>query len=151
LLKVMVMLDDAPQFFLSLLTLLTPHHAELYTRGRQHRAQLPSYLEQQLAIIIEHCPVPTVLQSLVAEYAATTPEDMWTDGLRIQAPQPKRPRAAMVADGEDKEDGKLPFGDPFACARSVGDGDIYLMACVRMQCNDLVMIKAATPLWLCDW
>jgi hypothetical protein len=80
LLKVMVMLDDAPQYFI---TALTPQQAELCTRGQQLRAQLPSCLEQQRASIVAHCPMPTVLQSLVAEYAAITPEDMWTDGLLV--------------------------------------------------------------------
>jgi hypothetical protein len=42
LLKVMVMLDDAPPFFISS---LAPPHAEICTRGQQFRAQLPSYLE----------------------------------------------------------------------------------------------------------
>jgi hypothetical protein len=106
LLKVMVMLDNAPQFFISS---LTPLHAELYTRGRHLRAQLPSYLEQQRAMVVVHCPLPTVLQSLVAVYAATTPEDMWTDGLRVQAPQPKRPREAVVAGDEGKEEGEIPL------------------------------------------
>jgi hypothetical protein len=83
LLKVMVMLEDAPANFI---TRLMPHHAELCERNRQLRAQLPSYLEQQRASVMAHCPLPLVLQSVVAEYAATTPEDMWTDGLRMQAP-----------------------------------------------------------------
>jgi hypothetical protein len=97
LLKVMVMLGDVPQF---LIAALTPLNAELCTRGRQLRAQLPSYLEQQQASVIMHCPLPAVLQSLVAGYAATTPEDMWADGLRVEALQPKRPRAAVVAEEE---------------------------------------------------
>jgi hypothetical protein len=48
------------------------------------QAKLPSYLEQQRATIVANCPLPAVLQSLVIDYAAPTPEDMWTDGLRIQ-------------------------------------------------------------------
>jgi hypothetical protein len=47
------------------------------------RTQLPAYLEQQEASIVAHCPLPGVLQPLVAEYAAPTSEDMWTDGLRV--------------------------------------------------------------------
>jgi hypothetical protein len=91
LLKVMVMLDDAPPAFV---TNLSPAHAELTTCGRHFRAQLPSYLEQQRASVVEYCPLPVVLQSIVAEYAVTTPEDMWMDGLPIQGPQRKRPRAS---------------------------------------------------------
>jgi ankyrin repeat protein len=44
LLKVIVMLQDAPAAFI---TKLSPQHADICTRGRQFRAQLPSYLEQQ--------------------------------------------------------------------------------------------------------
>jgi hypothetical protein len=87
LLKIMVMLDDAPPAFVAK---LSPAHAELATRGRHFRAQLPSYLEQQRALVVAHCPLPAVLQPLVGAYAATTPEDMWADGLRIQ--QVKRPK-----------------------------------------------------------
>jgi hypothetical protein len=97
LLKVVVMLDDAPHSFISV---LTPFQAKLCTTGRHLRARLPSYLEQQRASIIAHCPMPTVLQSLVAEYAATTPEDMWTNGLRVEAPQLKRPREAVTVEEE---------------------------------------------------
>jgi hypothetical protein len=100
LLKVMVMLDDAPQFFISL---LTPHHGELCTRGRLLRAQLPLHLEQQRASVIMHCPLPTVLQSLVADFAATTPEDMWTDGLCVREPRAKRPREEVAAGDSDEK------------------------------------------------
>jgi hypothetical protein len=72
LLKVMVMLRDA----------------EITTRGRYFRAQLSSYLEQQRSSVVEHCPLPSVLLPIVADYAPTTPEDMWTDGLRIEATDP---------------------------------------------------------------
>jgi hypothetical protein len=80
LLKIMVMLDDAPLAFVAK---LSPANAELTTRGRYFRAQLPSYLEQQRASVFKHCPLPPVLQSIVADYAVTTPEDMWADGLRV--------------------------------------------------------------------
>jgi hypothetical protein len=83
LLKVMVMLDDPPP---ALVAKLSATHATITTRGRQFRAQLPSYLEQQRASVVEHCPIPAVLPSIVSEYAATTPEDMWAYGLRIRAP-----------------------------------------------------------------
>ena len=78
LLKVMVMLAVAPANFVAR---LSPQHAKLATRGQHFRAQLPAYLEQQRASIISHCPLPAALQPLVAAYAATTPEDMWTDSL----------------------------------------------------------------------
>jgi ankyrin repeat protein len=85
LLKIMVMLDNSPPAFVAK---LSPANAELATRGRYFRAQLPSYLEQQRASVIEHCPLPPVLLPIVVEYSATTPEDMWTDGLHVQAPWP---------------------------------------------------------------
>jgi hypothetical protein len=78
----MVMLDDAPPAFMAK---LSPAHAELTSRGRDFRSQLPSYLEEQRASVLEHCPLPPVLLPIVAEYAATTPEDMWADGLRVEA------------------------------------------------------------------
>jgi hypothetical protein len=31
---------------------------------------------------VEHCPLPAVLQILVVAYAAPTPTDIWTNGLR---------------------------------------------------------------------
>jgi hypothetical protein len=105
LLKVMVMLDDAPELFISS---LTSQDAELCARGRLLRAQLPPYLEQQRGSVISHCPLPTVLQNLVAIYAATTPEDMWGDGLRVRASRAKRPRAAMAGD-EGKEENEPPL------------------------------------------
>jgi hypothetical protein len=97
LLKVMGMLDDAPPAFVAK---LSPLHADLTEKGSCFRAQLPSYLEQQRASVFEHCPLPAVLLPIIAEYAATTPEDMWADGLRIQAPRPKRPRSMAGADDE---------------------------------------------------
>jgi ankyrin repeat protein len=101
LLKVMVMLEDVP---LSFIADLSTQYADICTRGRHFRAQLPSYLEQQRAAVVTHCPLPAVLRSLVAEYAATTPEDMWADGLRVQAPRAKRGRTEN--DKEDEEDGE---------------------------------------------
>jgi hypothetical protein len=80
LLKVMVMLEDAPPFFVAK---LSQQHADICTRGRQLRAQLPFYLEQQQTAVVAHCPLPGVLQSVVATYAVTTSEDMWADGLRV--------------------------------------------------------------------
>jgi hypothetical protein len=101
LLKVMVMLEDAPPFFIAK---LLPQHADICKRGRQLRGKLPSYLEQQRAAIVAHCPLPAVLQSVVAVYAVTTPEDMWADGLRVQAPRAKRAR--RKADEEDEDGGE---------------------------------------------
>jgi hypothetical protein len=80
LLKVMVLLADAPPDFVAQ---LSPAHAELATRGQQLCAQLPSYLEQQRALVVAHCPLPAVLQPIVYGLAAPTPEDMWTEGLRV--------------------------------------------------------------------
>jgi hypothetical protein len=96
LLKVMVLLADAPPDFVAK---LSPAHAELATRGLQLRAQLPSYLEQQKALVVAHCPLPAVLQPIVFGLAAPTPEDMWTEGLRVRAPRPKRQRAEEDAGG----------------------------------------------------
>jgi hypothetical protein len=104
LLKVMVMLEDAPAYFIDE---LSPQHAEICSRGRQLRAQLSSYLEQQRAAVIVHCILPSVLQSLVTVYAATTPDDVWADGLRVQAPRAKRSRTKAAK--EDKDDGEEAF------------------------------------------
>jgi hypothetical protein len=76
LLKVMVMLDDTPA---DVIINLLPQHAAICKNGRRLRAQLPSYLEQQRATVVTHCPLPGVLRSVVAAYAATTPKDMWAD------------------------------------------------------------------------
>jgi hypothetical protein len=80
LLKVMVMLEDAPATFIKR---MSPQHAEICRRGNQFWARLPSYLEQQRAAIVNNCPLPAVLHPLVVAYAATTPKDMWNYGLRI--------------------------------------------------------------------
>lgn len=89
LLKIFVMLEDAPADFM---TKILSQHAEICSRGRQLRALLPSYQEQQWATVIENCFLPAVLQSLIAAYAITTQEDMWENGLRVQAPRVKRDR-----------------------------------------------------------
>jgi hypothetical protein len=80
LLQTMVILADAPPEFIAK---LPQQQAEVCTRGRQLRTQLPAYLDQQRVSIVEHCPLLDVLQPLVAEYAAPTSEDIWTDGLCI--------------------------------------------------------------------
>jgi hypothetical protein len=69
----MVMLDEAPPTFVAD---LSPTNADITSRGRYLRAQLPSYLEQQRASVVENCPLPPVLLPIVAEFAATTPDDM---------------------------------------------------------------------------
>jgi hypothetical protein len=106
LLKVMVMLDDAPAAFVAT---LSPHHAKLCARGCQLRAQLPSYLEQQRVAVVAHCPLPGVLQSLVAAYAVVTPEDMWADGLRVQAPRAKRGQTEAAKEDDEDGDGAPPL------------------------------------------
>jgi hypothetical protein len=93
------LLSDPPDDFSSL---LLPRHVELAARGKQLRAQLPSYLEQQRAAVVAHCPLPIVLQSIVAECAAPTPMDKWTDGLHIQDPVEKRARLAADVDQADE-------------------------------------------------
>jgi hypothetical protein len=98
----MVMLDDAPPTFV---VKVSPAQAEITERGRDFRAQLPSYLEQQRALVFDHSPLPPVLLPIVSEYAATTPEDMWIYGLRVEAYRPKRRRAIAGAD----EDAEVPL------------------------------------------
>jgi hypothetical protein len=108
LLNFMELLGDPPEYFCCdppECRWLLPENAELATRGKLLREQLPSYLVQQRAAVVAHCPLPTVLQAIVAAYAAPTPADMWTDGLRIQAPGEKR---AHVAADVDQADGGLP-------------------------------------------
>jgi hypothetical protein len=80
LLKTMVLLSDAPADFIAR---LSPENAKLAARGHQLRAQLPTYLEHQRAAVITHCVLPAVLQPIISSYAAPTPEDMWTHGLRV--------------------------------------------------------------------
>jgi hypothetical protein len=107
LLKFMVMVEVAPAEFIMR---LSPRGTEICTRGWQLRSQLPSYREQQQAAVVTHCPLPVVLQSLVTEYAATTLEDMWTDGLRVQVPWAKRARAREAGAGEaEGQDAPLPL------------------------------------------
>jgi hypothetical protein len=79
LLKVMVMLGDAPVDFIAM---LKPAHAGLATWGPKLRVHLPPYVEQQPPLLTSHCPLPVVLQSIVASYAVPTPEDMWSDWVR---------------------------------------------------------------------
>jgi hypothetical protein len=102
LLKVMVMLEDAPEHFTVKIAKHNVKLAEIVTRGQQLRAQLPSYVEQQQTSVIAHCPLPTVLLLLIADYATITPEDMGTDGLRIKASRAKRVRAPKAKHFEEE-------------------------------------------------
>jgi hypothetical protein len=98
LLKVMLLLSDAPDdFFLK----LESQHVPLILRGQNFRVQLPAYLEQQWAEVINHCTLPAALRPIVAAYAATTPQDMWLYGLQVQAPAAKR----AIEDEDSGEDG----------------------------------------------
>jgi ankyrin repeat protein len=76
LLKVMVLLDDAPTDFI---TKLLPQNTDVVTQGRQIRTLRPSYLVHQLASVSNESPLPSVLLSIVVAYAKPTSEDMWTD------------------------------------------------------------------------
>jgi hypothetical protein len=67
--------DHLPAFIAE----LSPHDAELCTRGRHLRARLPAYLEQQRVSVDLQCNLPTVLQAMVTAYALPTPEDLWSD------------------------------------------------------------------------
>ena len=57
-----------------------PFTARIIAKGRKLRDQLPSYVVQQRAQLVAHCPLPTVLMPLIAAYATPTHEDMWTEG-----------------------------------------------------------------------
>jgi hypothetical protein len=85
LLKVMVMLEDAPSRFLKE-SILSYRQREVCRLGPRFRKELPSYLAKQKTNIVDHCPLPAVLGAIVAAYAANTPEDMWSDGLQVHTP-----------------------------------------------------------------
>jgi hypothetical protein len=74
LIKVITLICDAPA---NLIDKFLPRHAELIEEGRQLRARLPAYLEQRSASLTSHCPLPAVLQSVVAAYAEPTRADVW--------------------------------------------------------------------------
>jgi hypothetical protein len=80
LLQTMVLHGDAPPEFIAK---LSSPQAQIWTRGDHLRRQLPAYLKQQRLSIVAHCPLPRVLLPLVAEYAAPTSEDVWTDRLGL--------------------------------------------------------------------
>jgi ankyrin repeat protein len=76
LLKVMVLLGDAPPDFIAR---LEQQNSDIAIQGRHIRALRPSYLEQQHVLTTATSLLPTVFQSIVIAYAEPTPEDMWTD------------------------------------------------------------------------
>jgi hypothetical protein len=87
LLKVMVMLEDAPSRFLKE-SILSYRQHEVCVLGQRYRKELPSFYANQKVNIIDHCPLPAVLGCLVAAYAAITPDDMWSSGLQVHVPSP---------------------------------------------------------------
>jgi hypothetical protein len=56
-------------------------NVEIIEEGRQLRARLPAYLEQRSALLVTHCPLPAVLQEVVAAYAEPTRADVWDSRL----------------------------------------------------------------------
>jgi hypothetical protein len=80
LLRVMVLLGDAPPSFVRL---LKPQHALIIERGKQILVILPAYLNRQCAEISAYCSLPSVLHPLIAAYAAPTNEDKWADSFRL--------------------------------------------------------------------
>lgn len=85
LLRVMVLLGDAPSWFLQK---LKPQHRSIVEQGPQIRALKPVYLLKRRALLAENAPMPAVLENLVATYAEPTQEDMWIDWLRWLSPLP---------------------------------------------------------------
>jgi hypothetical protein len=51
--------------------------AETMEKGRQLRARLPAYDQQRSVLLTTHCPLPAVLQDVVAAYAEPTRADVW--------------------------------------------------------------------------
>jgi hypothetical protein len=108
LLKVLVMYEDPPSL---LLAQYVPHYAELCARGSIMRTQLPSYLEQQRAVLAAHCPMVAVVQDIVRGYAVTTTEDMWAYGLRVQASEEPPIQNAEVIQGDVRPVWKVNFNN----------------------------------------
>jgi hypothetical protein len=135
LLKVMVLLADAPPDFVAK---LSPAHAKLARRGRQLHAQLPSYLEQQRALVVVHCPLPAAFQPIV--YAPRPPRR--TCGRRGCA-SGHRNRSGPEK-GRRKMQVVCPSGGLFACARSViDDGDLLEMGAYTCSLASLVWVACA--------
>jgi hypothetical protein len=81
LLKAMILMADAPPEFMRY---LRPHHAWIVERGNDLRSKFPMYLEEQRNQVAAHCPLPTVLQNIVAGYAART-HLVWEDRKEVRA------------------------------------------------------------------
>jgi hypothetical protein len=78
LLRVMVLLGDAPSDFIVKLSDYSgdPRPAQIAAWGPQIRALRPSYLEQQQASVDAHFPLPAVLLSIIIAYVEPTAKDM---------------------------------------------------------------------------
>ena len=74
LLKVMTLLGDVPPTFKPELSV---EHSLIMQKGPLLRRELPAYLERRQRLLLAHCPLPAVLQSLVAAFATHTWEDNW--------------------------------------------------------------------------
>jgi hypothetical protein len=125
LLKVMVLLADAPPDFVAK---LSPEHTELATRGQQFRVQLPSYLEQQRALVVAHCLLPAALQPIV--YGLANPPQKTCGWMGC---------ASGHHDRNGNEQGRrrwvlCPCGGLCACARSASDGSDILDAGAYTWC-----------------
>jgi hypothetical protein len=78
LIKVITLLCDIPA---DVSDGISSQHIELIEEGRQLRARFPAYLEQRSALLVTHCPLPVVLQEVVAAYAEPTRVDVWDSRL----------------------------------------------------------------------
>jgi hypothetical protein len=84
LIKAMTLLCDAPVPIVNGRIELVPHDnhdVQLVEKGKQLRAALHAYLEQRSASLIIHCPLPAVLQQVIATYAEPTRADVWESQL----------------------------------------------------------------------
>lgn len=79
LLKLITLMGVSPH----VIDLLRTHveHTELVENGMQLSARLPAYLGLRGALLITYCPLPLVLQHLVAAYAEPTYTDAWESEL----------------------------------------------------------------------
>ena len=84
LLKTMALMADAPPEFVGR---LKPQHAIIATQGKHLRRRLPAYLETQRTQLALNCPLPSVLQPIIAGYAEPTRDDIWQDRLTIWSVQ----------------------------------------------------------------
>jgi hypothetical protein len=79
LLRIMPLLGDVPARFKAK---LSSAHAKIVEDSQLFRGRIPAYFEQQRTSIVKHCPLPTVLQSIVADFAEPTREDTCERRLR---------------------------------------------------------------------